>query len=195
MKRIDLTLAALVLVACTFVTPARAQESLINPNAYRGLAADQRAYRTGDVITVLVIEATKAKSQAVTDASSDLDMRVGLNSPSTNYDANLGIGGGNRGGAQTTRIGELRTQISVMVTDVTTDGAMRVEGEHNLTVNGERQRIRLSGTVRPQDVSADNTVLSTRLANANLELVGKGVVSESQRQSIFYRVFKWLRLM
>ena len=195
MKTIDLTLAALVLLACTFVTPARAQESLINPNAYRGLAADQRAYRTGDVITVLVIEATKAKSQAVTDASSDLDMRVGLNSPSTNYDANLGVGGGNRGGAQTTRIGELRTQISVMVTDVTTDGAMRVEGEHNLTVNGERQRIRLSGTVRPQDVSADNTVLSTRLANANLELVGKGVVSESQRQSIFYRVFKWLRLM
>ncbi|RMH94068.1 flagellar basal body L-ring protein FlgH [Lysobacter pythonis] len=185
----------LLWITAATAPPSVAQESLINPNAYRGLAADQRAYRVGDVITILVMEATKAKSQAMTDASSDLSMRAGLKSPSTSYDAKLGVGGGNRGGAQTTRIGELNTQISVMVTGVALDGALSVAGEHNLTVNGERQRIRLSGMVRPQDVSADNTVLSSRLANANLELVGKGVVSESQRQSIFYRLFKWLRLM
>lgn len=189
---------ALVLSALSGIAgigQAHGQESLVDPGSYRALAADHRAYRVGDVITVLVLEATKAKSQAVTDASSDLSLRAGLDSPSTRYAADLGIGGGNTGGAQTTRVGELRTQISVQVTAVEPDGSMHVSGMQSMTVNGEHQKIRLNGLVRPEDVSADNTVWSNRLANAELELVGVGVVSESQRQSIFYRLFKWLRLM
>lgn len=177
--------------------PASAQdrESLIDPAAYRGLAADHRAYRLGDVVTVFVLEATRAKSQAATDATSDLDMRVGLASPSTQYNATLGLGGSNSGGAQTTRLGELRTQISAQVIEVEPDGTLRIAGEQTLRVNGELQKIRVSGLVRPEDISAENTVWSHRIANADLELLGVGVVSESQRQSIFYRVFKWLRLM
>lgn len=172
-----------------------ARESLVDPGRFRALAADHRAYRLGDVVTVYVLEATKAKSQAATDANSDLDMRAGLSSPSTDYDARFGIGAGNSGGAQTTRVGELRTQISTRVTAVEPDGSMWIEGAQSLTVNGEEQHIRLRGLVRPEDISSDNVVLSHRIANADLQLAGVGVVSESQRQSLFYRLFKWLRLM
>ena len=175
--------------------PAPARESLIDVAGYRGLAADHRAHRIGDVITVYVLEATRAKSQAATDASSDLDMRAGLSSPSTDFDARLGLGGSNRAGAQTTRVGELRTQISAQVVAVTADGSLQIQGLQTLKVNGEKQTIRVSGLVRPEDVGADNTVLSHRIANADLELVGVGVVSSSQRQSLIYRMFKWLRLM
>lgn len=171
------------------------RESLVRPERYRALAADHRAYRTGDVVTVYVLEATRAKSQAATDANSDLDMRAGLKTPTADYDGSFGIGAGNSGGAQTTRVGELRTQISTLVTEVMPDGALLIEGAQTLTVNGEEQRIRLRGLVRPEDISADNIVLSHRIANADLELVGVGVVSQSQRQSVFYRLFKWLRLM
>ena len=156
---------------------------------------DPRARNIGDVITVYVLEATRAKSQAATDASSDLDMRAGLSSPSTDFDARLGLGGSNRAGAQTTRVGELRTQISAQVVAVTPDGSLQIQGLQTLKVNGEKQTIRVSGRVRPEDVGADNTVLSHRIANADLELVGVGVVSASQRQSLIYRMFKWLRLM
>lgn len=189
--------ALLAMLACTATPSARAQdrESLIDPASYRGLAADHRAYRVGDVITIYVLEATRAKSQAATDAASDLDLNVGLSSPSTQYNASLGMSGSNSGGAQTTRVGELRTQVSAQVVAVEPDGSLWIEGQQTLTVNGERQKIRLRGLVRPQDISADNTVWSNRIANADLELVGVGVVSESQKQSIFYRVFKWLRLM
>ncbi|MBW8808475.1 MAG: flagellar basal body L-ring protein FlgH [Lysobacter sp.] len=176
-------------------TPAPSRESLIDVNGYRGLAADHRAHRIGDVITVYVIEATRAKSQAATDASSDLDMRAGLTSPSTDFDARLGLGGSNRAGAQTTRVGELRTQISAQVVGVTPDGSLQIQGLQTLKVNGEKQTIKVSGLVRPEDVGPDNTVLSHRIANADLELVGVGVVSSSQRQSLIYRMFKWLRLM
>jgi flagellar L-ring protein precursor FlgH len=171
------------------------RESLIDPGRYRALAADHRAYRIGDIVTIQVLEATRAKSQAATEAGSELDLGVGLSSPSTSYDASLGLNGGNASGAQTTRVGELRTQVSAQVVAIEPNGNMRIEGEQSLIVNGERQKIRITGMVRPEDISAANTVWSNRIANADLELLGVGVVSESQRQSILYRVFKWLRLM
>lgn len=175
--------------------PAAGRESLIDPNQYRGLAADHRAYRTGDIVMINVLEATRAKSQAATEAGSELDLNVGLAAPSTNYSASLGLGGGNASGAQTTRVGELRTQMSAQVVGVEPNGALRISGEQSLIVNGERQKIRLSGVVRREDIGADNAVWSNRIANADIELLGVGVVSESTRQSILYRVFKWLRLL
>lgn len=162
---------------------------------YRGLAADHHAYRVGDVITVYVLEATRAKSQAATQASSDVGLHARLSAPSATYNAALGVGGNDTTGAETTRVGELRTQISAQVVAVRTDGTLEIEGAQTLTVNGEHQAIRLSGLVRPEDITPDNTVWSNRIAQAKLELLGVGVVSESQRQSILYRVFKWLRLM
>lgn len=188
-------LASGLLLLVSALSPATAQQSLIDPASYRSLAADHRAFRVGDVITVYVLEATRASSQAATDAASELDMQVGLGSPSTAYNASLGMAGSNSAGARTTRAGELRTQISAQVTAVEPDGDLHIEGLQTLTVNGERQKIRVSGLVRPQDISADNAVWSHRIANADLELVGVGIVSESQRQSIFYRLFKWLRLL
>ena len=185
---------AALLGALLAIQAAQAQ-SLVEPERYRALAADHRAYRLGDVITVYVAEATRAKSQAATDASSRLDLGAGLRSPSTDFNADVGLSGSNSGGAQTTRVGELRTQVSVQVVALEPDGSLRIEGAQTLTVNGENQRIRLKGLVRPQDVSAQNTVWSNRIANAELELDGVGIVSESQRQSVIYRLFKWLRLM
>jgi flagellar L-ring protein precursor FlgH len=174
---------------------AQERESLIDAASYRALAADHCAYRVGDLITVNVQETTRAKSQAATDAASQVELGAGLKSPSTGYNSALSLHGGNSGGAQTTRVGELRAQISVQVTGVDADGRLRIEGMQALTVNGERQKIRLSGMVRPEDISSENTVWSNRIANAELELVGVGTVSESQRQSLLYRLFKWLRLM
>ncbi|WP_421567156.1 flagellar basal body L-ring protein FlgH [Stenotrophomonas sp. PD6] len=187
--------AKVLLAGLMLASPLVQAQSLIEPERYRALAADHRAYRVGDVITVFVAEATRARSQAATDASSRLELNAGLRTPTTDYNADLGIGGSNSGGAQTTRVGELRTQVSVQVVAVDPDGGLRIEGWQNLTVNGENQRIRLKGLVRPQDVSAQNTVWSNRIANAELELDGVGIVSESQRQSVIYRLFKWLRLM
>ncbi|HHA2532463.1 TPA: flagellar basal body L-ring protein FlgH [Stenotrophomonas maltophilia] len=187
--------AVATLLGALLATQAAQAQSLVEPERYRALASDHRAYRLGDVITVYVAEATRAKSQAATDASSRLDLGAGLRSPSTDFNADVGLSGSNSGGAQTTRVGELRTQVSVQVVALEPDGSLRIEGAQTLTVNGENQRIRLKGLVRPQDVSAQNTVWSNRIANAELELDGVGIVSESQRQSVIYRFFKWLRLM
>lgn len=193
--RIALSIAILLVSLPSAAAAQQGRESLIDPDSYRNLAADHRAYREGDVVTVYVLETTRAKSQAGTEASSGLDMRVGLDSPSTAYRADFDFGGSNTGGAQTTRLGEIRAQISSRVVAVEADGRLHIEGEQSLRINGERQQIRLRGIVRPEDIQADNTVLSNRIADADIELMGVGVVSESNRQSLIYRLFKWLRLM
>ncbi|WP_245626409.1 flagellar basal body L-ring protein FlgH [Stenotrophomonas ginsengisoli] len=195
------TQRALLMAVCLIGATQGAQatepvrQTLVDIENYRPLIADHRAFRVGDVLTVYVSEATRAKSQAATDASSQLALGASLSSPSTDYSAKAGLSGSNGAGAQTTRSGELRTQISVQVVDARPDGTLAVEGAQTLLVNRERQHIRLRGLVRPQDIAADNTVWSHRIANAEIELDGVGDVSASQRQSLIYRTLKWLRLL
>lgn len=185
------------LLAVAFALPAAAtapRQSLIEPDSYRALAADSGAHRVGDVLTVYVLETTRARSGASTDAGSELQLRGEAGSSSNRNGGSASLSGSNRGSAQTSRVGELRAQISVRVVEMV-DGMLRVEGSQTLAINGERQRIALSGLVRPEDVAPDNTVLSHRIAEAQVELDGAGVVSGSQRQSIVYRAMKWLRLL
>ncbi|PZQ34113.1 MAG: flagellar biosynthesis protein FlgH [Stenotrophomonas acidaminiphila] len=172
-----------------------AQESLIQPDAYRGIAADRRAYRLGDILTVNVLEAARARSGASTDASSDVRLQGAASGNSYQGSISGSLSAASAGGAETSRVGELRTQLSVRVVDVHPDGALAVEGAQSLVINGEDQRIVLSGLVRPDDIQRDNSVWSHRLANARVEFSGNGVVSQSQRQSIVYKVLKWLRLL
>ena len=52
----------------------------------------------------------------------------------------------------------------------------------------------ISGVVRPQDITGSNTVLSSQIADAEVQIVGKGVLSEAQRPGILYRLLDWLGL-
>lgn len=189
----------LLLLPCVVLLLAAAQgdaqESLIQPESYRGIAADRRAYRLGDILTVNVLEAARARSGASTDASSDVRLQGAASSNSYQGSISGSLSAGSAGGAETSRVGELRTQLSVRVVDVHPDGTLAVEGAQSLVINGEDQRIVLSGLVRPDDIQRDNSLWSHRLANARVEFSGSGVVSQSQRQSIVYKVLKWLRLL
>lgn len=104
LKTDSLLLAGLLLLASM---PALAQDrqSLIDPESFRGPAADHRAYQVGDVLTVFVLETARARSGAATDANSDTGVRVGISSPNTNYDAEAAIAGRSAGSAETSRIG------------------------------------------------------------------------------------------
>ena len=188
-------LLAWVAVGLAVAPPAPARQSLVDPTTFRGPAADQRAHRVGDVLTVLVLETTRARSQAATGSERDTDLGIALNSPSTNYSSQLGLQNNSKGAAETSRIGDLRAQLTVRVVALEPNGLLRIAGTQLLRVNREEQRIVLSGVVRPEDISAVNTVWSSRIAEAELSLAGKGVVSESQRRNIVSRVFQWLGLL
>jgi flagellar L-ring protein FlgH len=192
-------LAVILLFSASALQNANAQsnQSLINPATFRGPAADQRAYRAGDVLTVYVLETTQARSQAATDANNSTRFSADLTTSTIHYNGsgNVGLQGGSRGAAQTTRVGELRAQISVRIESIEANGLMRIKGTQVIGVNKEQQKITLSGLVRPEDISSGNIVWSNRIADAQVILAGNGVVSESQRKGLIAKIATWLHLL
>jgi len=184
--------AALALLAPAI---AAGQKSLIATTTFRGPAADRRAYRAGDVLTVFVAETSRARSQAATDADRNATLGADFDSPTQDYHAQLGTRNRSDNSGETSRTGELRAQITVRVVGVEDNGLMRISGTQSLVINGEQQRITLTGLVRPEDVSATNTVWSSRIADADVAFDGKGVVSQSQKQNWATRVFTWLGIL
>jgi flagellar L-ring protein precursor FlgH len=74
----------------------------------------------------------------------------------------------------------MTTKMTATVTNVLPNGNLMIQGMREVVLNDEQQIIVLTGIVRPQDVSQDNTVLSTYIANARIEYTGSGVVTERQ---------------
>jgi len=74
------------------------------------------------------------------------------------------------------------------------NGNLLIEGRRSVAVGQETQNLVLSGIVRPQDVAPDNTVSSAFVADAEVRLDGRGIISEKQKPGFFGRLFDWLGL-
>lgn len=186
-------------LACAFAgLGVRAQTdtgSMIDPDAYRGLVADRRAHQVGDTLTVVVTETARAMAGANTGADNGVQLAANVQGVRTNRRYGLGLSGDDAGQGQTTRVGTLQAQLAVRVVAVEGDGMLRIHGEQTVVVNGEKQQFALTGLVRSADISANNTILSNRISEANIEFTGKGDVSEAQRHSLLYRITRWLGLI
>lgn len=170
-------------------------DSLINPSTYRGLTADRRAHQVGDALTVLVLEASSASASANTNANNSVQLGATAQNRHGDYGGTLGFSGTDNGLGQTSRSGAVQAQLSVRVVRVAANGTLQIQGAQSMVVNGEAQSIQLSGWVRPEDVSAANTVISSRISDAHIEFTGRGDISESQRRGLLYRFAKWLGLI
>jgi flagellar L-ring protein precursor FlgH len=84
----------------------------------------------------------------------------------------------------------LNALFSCLVVDVMPNGNMVIQGDRILTSGSEKMNVRFSGVVRPQDVNASNVVESTRVANAEIVVSGKGTISTTQRPGIISQIIK-----
>lgn len=166
----------------------------VNPDTYQALASDRRAYQVGDLLTVLVVESTTAESAAGTGAKGSTSIAASAGNQDNQYSVNLGANGDTSGTGQTSRHGLVRTKVAVRILQQN-EGLFQVGGEQVVIVNDEQQTVAVLGWIRPDDIAGDNTVLSTRMANSRIRIDGDGVVSQAQKQNIFFRFFKWLRLI
>ncbi len=167
--------------ACGAAVQAHAQ-SLYDEQSFRALIADNKAFRIGDVLTIQVVENAVATANADTGSKRQNNMSLNLARPKAPaLSAGLGVGGDFDGGGRTERAGKLIAQLTVSIRDVLPNGDFLVAGEQQLTINDERQRIGVSGRVRPQDISEGNVVPSTRLADADITYVGEGHLADRQK--------------
>ena len=166
--------------------------SLFDESSYQPIVAQKVEHEVGDLLTVLIYETSTASNEATTDTNTDVD--VGWNYNTGNAPGNRNFSGNNEfaGGGQVNRSGKVIASISVTIVAIEENGDYRISGEQKIKLNNESQSIRVSGVLRPDDVSNDNSVLSTRIANADIEFEGQGLLSTTEKPGLITRFFNWL---
>ncbi len=188
-------LAALLPVLLARAQPSAAGDapSLFDERTYRPLVSENKAWRVGDVLTVVVQESASASSSADLRGQRDFTVSARLNTSTFREQALAGAtASASDGVGRTQRSGRLLAQLSVRVADVRPNGDLYVSGQQSLRINGEEQLITLSGFVRRRDIAENNTVLSSRIAEARIRFDGKGFVSDQSRPGWLARLFDYL---
>ncbi len=151
------------------------------------LGTDAKAFRLHDVVSIVVTESLAAstdgqvKNSRASSASSGLTALFGALKPSNNLQNLLGqtSSSGLTAQGQSTTNSSLSTTFGGEVVDVLPNGMLVVQATRQLTFSQQTQLIKLRGLVRPEDVSAQNQVLSTAMTDLELEVTGKGIVNDS----------------
>lgn len=181
----------LTMIAALLAVGSASAQSLYDERMFKSLTADHKALRVGDALTIQVIESAMATANADTGSQRRNALSAGLSAHGTHAHA-VGVtanaGGDFDGGGRTERAGKLVAQLTATVRDVLPNGDLVVAGEQQLTINDERQRITVTGRVRPQDISEANVVLSARIADADITYVGEGHLAERQRPAWWRRL-------
>ena len=165
----------------------------IYSNSQKGLfATDRRASKVGDILTVSLSENFSAsKSQSAKSARKG-EMKFDFPNITTagaddglfNSSSDQSFDGSGSAGQNNS----LKGQLSVTVTKVFDNGNMEILGQKKLTLNNGDEYIRLLGVIRPEDIDNQNTVLSSRIANAKISYTGAGDVADSSKKGWFTKL-------
>lgn len=191
-------LAALPLCACAVLAlGTHTAHAQFQENVRRSLFSDQKAFDTGDAVTILIVEDTQADNQATTDESRSTELGAGVNintGSGSPIDPAVSINSSNefRGRGQTTRQERLRAKLSARVVSVERNGNMRIEGKRTTQINGETQTITIRGVIRPADIQSDNSVLSYHISEMTLVYEGEGTITTAQEPGL---ITKFLRML
>ncbi len=174
-----------------------ANGSIFQAGVYAPLTSGSRASQVGDVLTILLVERLQAQKQ--NSAGTQRGGNVGLTPPSTGLlslfvpsDINMGGDQSFKGKGEAAQSSQLSGELSVTIAAVYPNGTMLVKGEKLLTLNRGDDRIQFSGIVRLADISTDNRVISSRVADAQIRYVGKGEIARASRQGWLQRFFSAL---
>lgn len=212
-------LAALSLAACTLagdvrpypaltpVQPVVAQSTVPTAGAIYAaggnagglqLYGDRRARDVGDLLTIVLLENTTAQANASTSVSKESDLSIG--SPNL-FGAPVTLGGkdilsasanGSRdfsGSGNTAQSNRLAGNLTVQVVQRLPNGNLVVSGQKNIRLNQGDELVQLQGIVRPADISPDNTIASSKVAEARIAYGGRGAVAQSNAMSWLGRFF------
>ena len=172
--------------------------SLFKENYVNNIYSDSKAHRIGDIISVILEESTQANKNAKTELKKE---------NSTELDPVVGLGGGNvtlngqslqfginqnssfKGDSKADQGNSLTGNISVHVLKVLPNGNLMIRGEKWITLNNGDEYIRLTGIIRSKDINSNNTILSTKVANARIQYAGTGSFADANEQGWLTKFF------
>ncbi|MFN3578947.1 MAG: flagellar basal body L-ring protein FlgH [Pseudomonas sp.] len=206
--RVVLLLSAMLTLAACVQVPPRADDpayapvlprtpipqalnngAIYQPGFDVSLYGDRKAHRVGDIITITLQERTAARKSADNEISKNSSTQMANPSlfgrPLSVGGTGLGVGiSGDRtfnGDSEANQSNSLTGSITVTVAEVLPNGILRVRGEKWITLNNGDELIRISGLVRGDDVGQDNTVPSTRVADARIAYSGTGAFANASQ--------------
>lgn len=157
------------------------------------LTSDSRAYRVGDVVTVLLQETTQASKRAGTSISKSSSASVAppamFGKTLAKAAVELSADRDFAGDATSTQQNALSGALTVIVLEVLPNGLLRVAGEKALTLNQGEEFVRLKGYLRAADIDADNQVSSLRVANARIAYSARGALADANKPGWLTRFF------
>lgn len=180
----------------TAAAPSQPNGAIFQASAgYSSLTNGARAAQVGDIITILLVERTQASKS--TSANTDRSANIGLTPPSSGPFSKLfsasdvGASGsqGFKGKGDAAQSNTLSGEITVTIAQVYANGTMLVRGQKALTLNRGDEYVQIAGLVRQADISPDNRVLSTRVADARITYTGKGEIARASTQGWLSRFF------
>jgi flagellar L-ring protein precursor FlgH len=204
LRRLRQSLARTVLTFGLWVgfTATLSADSLWQEGRSKPLCADKRAGQVGDIVTILVQENSSATKDNTTKTSKDssIDAAIAsfLYSPAASSLLTqkgampaLSVSGKSTfaGGGQINNSQQIAASVAVRVVDVLPNGNLVIEGTRESSFSGEQQTIILRGTIRQDDIAANNTVYSYNVADATIKFITKGTITDSQRKGWFHRLW------
>lgn len=176
--------------------------SLYSASSSRDLFGDPKARRVGDILTVTLAESTQASKSSSTTTSKDTAADIaaptllGRVASISGKPLSFGLDGTRSfdGKGDSSQSNALTGAITVTVAQRLSNGALVIRGEKWLNINQGQELVRISGIVRPEDIGPDNTVLSSRVADARIAYTGRGTLAEANTQGWLSRFFnsKWM---
>jgi flagellar L-ring protein precursor FlgH len=173
--------------------PAVSGGSLYQNNYAISLYSDQRARRIGDVITIMLQEQTNASKSTSASTSKDSDISL---TPTSLFGGvhpalatNLVGERSFSGSGDTGQSNSLNGQITVTISDILPNGILEVRGEKWLSLNQGDEFIRVRGLVRPEDITSNNTVQSSKLADARISYGGTGFIASAAKPGWITKFF------
>jgi flagellar L-ring protein precursor FlgH len=166
-------------------------------NVY-SLYTDHTAMRVDDILTVLIVESAKAGSQTGTntDKKNSFGVETSRGGGALDFIPGMGASGGFSvgydGKAGTSREGNLVARVSARVIKVLDNGNLVIEGSKLVEINEEKEIIKISGVVRPQDIEANNIIYSYNVADARISYSGKGTVHDGHRPGLVTKFLNWV---
>jgi flagellar L-ring protein FlgH len=172
----------------------------------RCMYADRKAGSKGDILTVVVSEIAAQSSSKQTKTANDSSVENAVTqflfpTAASKFGTHNGalpgmtFGGKNSftGGGQISNTQTVSGTAAVVVTEVLPNGNLVIEGVRRMTFSGETQHIVLHGVVRPDDISPLNTISSNSIANARIEFVSEGELTNASKKGWINKLYDLIR--
>ncbi len=161
---------------------------------YSALVVGNRARSLGDMVTILLVESTSTSKS--TSGATDRSGSFGLIPPAAgplgflNPNALNASGNGSfSGGGDAAQQNQMTGVVSVTIAAIYPNGTAEVVGEKQMALSQGDEWVQFAGRIRLVDIDADNTLASSRVANARIIYTGQGAVQQASRPGWLSRFF------